>query len=70
MLRKIQLGEASTGAIARGFLDRSQLDLPLDEPTRAARHYLELGAGDIKAAFAKWVRPEALARVSQGPSPQ
>ncbi len=70
LLRKIQLQEASTGAIARGFLDRSQLDLPLDEPTRAARHYLEFGAGDIEAAFAKWVRPEALARVSQGPSPQ
>ena len=70
LLRNIPLREASTSGIARGFLDRSQLELPLDEPTLAARHYLDSSAADIEAAFAKLVRPEALARVTQGPSPQ
>ncbi len=70
LLRRIPLAEASVNAIARGFIERTQLELPLDEPTLAARRYLALGAEDVEAAFAKWLRPEALARVSQGPEPK
>jgi zinc protease len=67
MLRKIPLDEASFDDIAHGILQRQALGLPLDEPTIAARRYLELGAGEVQAAFVKWLRPDALVRVSQGP---
>lgn len=69
LLRQIPLNEASIDDIAAGLIERSQLDLPLDEPTRAARHYLDLDAHDIQAAFVKWMRPADLVRVSMGPSP-
>ena len=70
VIRQLPLREASTDAIARGFLDDTDLDLPLDEPTRAAQHFIELGPKDIQAAFAKWMRPDDLVRVTQGPAPQ
>jgi zinc protease len=70
MLRQIPLGESSVGQIARGLAGRWELDLPLDEPTQAARRYIALGPAEIQAAFKKWVQPENLVRVSQGPAPQ
>ena len=70
VIRQLPLREASTDGIARGFLDDTDLDLPLDEPTRAAEHYIALGPKDIEAAFAKWMRPDDLVRVTQGPAPQ
>jgi zinc protease len=70
MLRQIPLGEASVGGIARGLAGRWDLDLPLDEPTKAAERYIALGPAEIQAAFKKWMRPEDLVRISQGPPPQ
>src|SRR6266567_4265463 len=70
MLRQIPLGEASIARIARALAGRWELDLPLDEPTNAARRYIALGPAEVQAAFKKWVRPGDLVRVSQGPSPQ
>jgi len=70
ILRRIPLGEDSIADIARGLLGRSDLDLPLDEPWRAAQHYIDLTPADVQAAFAKWMRPGDLVRVSQGPPPQ
>jgi zinc protease len=67
MLRRIPLAEASVDDIARGFLVRSALALPLGEPTRAAKRYYALGASEIQAAFRKWLRPADLVRVSEGP---
>lgn len=67
LLRQIPLAEASTGAIAQGLLARWDLGLPLDEPTLAARRYIDLDAGDITSAFAKWLRPANLVEVTQGP---
>ena len=67
LLRRIPLGEASIDDIARGFLDRRDLDLPLDEPTIAAKNYIELNPAAVQAAFQKWIRPGDLVRVSQGP---
>ena len=67
LLRRIALDEAGVDDIAGGIIERWDLGLPLDEPTIAARRYLELGAHDVQAAFAKWLRPGALVRVSQGP---
>jgi zinc protease len=69
LLREIPLEESSLVSIAKGFIQRTGLDLPLDEPTRAARKYAALNADAVKAAFAKWVRPDALVQVTQGPAP-
>ncbi|HUL42277.1 MAG TPA: pitrilysin family protein [Burkholderiales bacterium] len=68
LVHRIPLQEASLDAIARGIMHRWKLDLPFDEPTLAARRYLELGAPEVQAAFAKWLRPDDLVRVSLGPS--
>ena len=70
LLRKIPLSEASFDQIAGGWLSRSELDLPLDEPIHAAHRYLELQAGDVRAAFEKWIRPRDFVQVSQGPAPK
>jgi zinc protease len=70
LLREIPLSEASVAEIAGGWLSRSLLGLPLDEPVRAAHRYLDLGAADVRAAFAKWLRPADLVQVSQGPTPR
>ena len=69
LLREIPLSESSVGRIAQGWLDRSILELPLDEPIRAAHRYLELEAAAVRAAFAKWLRPRDLVQVTQGPTP-
>ena len=69
LLRDIPLSESSVNYIAQGWLARSVLDLPLDEPIRAARIYVKLTAGDVKAAYARWLRPDDLVQVVQGPVP-
>jgi zinc protease len=69
LLRDIPLAESSVDYIAHGWLSRSVLGLPLDEPTRAAHIYVKLTAGDVKAAYAKWLRPDDLVEVVQGPEP-
>jgi zinc protease len=69
MLRQIPLGESSVGGIARGLAGRWDLNLPLDEPTLAAQRYIALGPPEIQAAFKKWLRPDDLVRISQGPAP-
>jgi zinc protease len=70
VIRQLPLKEASTDDIARGFLEESDLDLPLDEPTRAAQRYIALTPAEIQGAFAKWMRPDDIVRVTQGPPPQ
>ena len=70
LLRQIPLSEASIAGIAAEFLNNRELDLPLDEPSAAAKRYIELQPADIQAAFAKWLRPDDLVRVTQGPVPQ
>ena len=70
LLREIPLSEASTDSIASGLLSRAVLDLPLDEPTRAAERYVQLRPQEVQAAFAKWLRPRDLVQVTQGPSPK
>ena len=69
LLRDIPLSESSVNYIAQGWLSRSVLNLPLDEPTRAAHLYVKLTARDVKAAYAKWLRPDDLIEVVQGPAP-
>jgi zinc protease len=68
LLRQIPLSESSLERIAHGFLERSLLGLPLDEPRVAARHYLEITAPEVQAAFARLVRPSGFAQVTLGPA--
>lgn len=70
LLRTIPLSEAGVETIALGFIRRTELDLPLDEPTRAAERYVKLTAEQVRAAFARWIRPKDLAQVIQGPAPR
>jgi len=70
LLKEIPLSESSFDGIGARLLHLALLDLPLDEPLRAARRYREITAGEVQAAFGKWIRPEDLARVSLGPKPE
>ncbi len=69
LLREIPLSESSLDQIAAGLLDRARLRLPLDEPTIAAHKYLKLTAADVKAAYARWLKPANLVQVTEGPTP-
>ena len=70
LLRQVPLSEASVERIAAGWIARPDIGLPLDEPTIAAQHYVTLNADQVKAAYAKWLRPSDLVEVTQGPNPQ
>jgi len=70
LLRDIPLAESSVDEIASGWLSRAELGLPLDEPVRAGRIYTALSAKDVKQAFARWLRPDGLVQVTQGPEPK
>jgi zinc protease len=70
LIRQIPLGESSVDEIAHGLVGRADIGLPLDEPTVAARRYVALGGNDVQAAFAKWMRPDDMVRVTQGPPPK
>jgi zinc protease len=69
LLRQMPLSEAGLDEIARALLARTDLGLPLDEPTRAAERYIALDAAAVQEAFRKWLRPQDLVRVSMGPPP-
>ncbi len=68
LVRQLPLSEAGITEIAHGMLGRSDLGLPLDEPTRAAERFITLDGATVQAAFRKWLRPQDLVRVSQGPA--
>ena len=70
LLRQLPLSAASEDAVAAGMLARAEMGLPLDEPVRAARKYIELDAETVKAAFARSVHTDNLVQVVRGPAPQ
>jgi zinc protease len=70
LLGQVPLKEANIGQIAHRFMALHDLNLPLDEPSLAAGHYAKLSAQDVQNAFRKWMRPDDLVRISQGPVPQ
>jgi len=69
-VRQIPLSESSESQIAEGLLARALSGLPLDEPIRAAEKYQSLSAEQVRAAFAKWIRPDDFVEVVQGPPPK
>ncbi len=70
LLRAVQLEESSVSRIGLGMLHRVQEEKPLDEPIRAARRWLALDARAVQAAFRRWIRPEDLVEVVEGPAPR
>jgi zinc protease len=70
LLRDIPLAESSADWIADGWLTYSGLGLPLDERVHAGRIYSQLTTNDVQNAFEKWIRPNDLVQVTQGPTPQ
>jgi len=70
LLRQITLSESGEDAVAGGFVARALMGLPLDEPIRAAQKYYGLTAGEVRAAFEKWIRPDAFVQVVRGPAPK
>ena len=67
LLRGMLLAQSSFGDIAAGMLDLADDDLPLDEPARAAGRYVQTTAEQVRAAFARWIRPDGLVEVTVGP---
>jgi zinc protease len=70
LLREIPLSESSVGRIAHGLIYRSSMGLPLDEPVESAHKFVKVTAAEVQAAFAKWLRPDDLVQVTEGPDPQ
>ena len=70
ILRQIPLAESSEDAVAGGFIARARIGLPLDEPFHAATKYFAMSADEVRAAFAKWVKPSDFVQVVRGPAPQ
>jgi zinc protease len=69
LLRQLPLAEASEDGVASALASRSLAGLPLDEAHRAALIYAKITAGQIRAAFGKYVRPNGFVQVVQGPNP-
>ena len=70
LVRRIPLSESSLEQIGHGILELAVDGLPLDEPTRASARYLAITAAEVRAAFARWIRPDGFAQVSVGPAPR
>jgi zinc protease len=68
-IRSIPVGVASISSIARSLLTWAWHDEPLDQPMVAAKHYLELTPAQVQAAFKKYLKPQSLMQVVQGPPP-
>lgn len=68
-IRSIPVGVSSISSIARSLLDWAWHDEPLNQPMVAAKHYLTLTPAQVQAAFKKYLKPENLMKVVQGPPP-
>jgi zinc protease len=68
-IRSIPVGVSSINSIAHSLLDWAWHGEPLDQPMVAAKHYLTLTPAEVQAAFKKYLKPENLMQVVQGPTP-
>jgi zinc protease len=68
LLRQIPLAASSEDEVAEDLLDRAEIGLPLDEPNREIEKYLNVTAAEIRAAFAKRIRPDDFVQVVRGSS--
>ncbi len=70
LLRRSLFSRSSVAGIGGRDLELVHDRLPLDEPERAAKRIIGIGAGEVKSAFAKRFRPADLVQVTQGPPPK
>lgn len=70
LLRQLPLAASSETSVAQGLLGRAEIGLPLDEPLKSAERYYSMTAAEVKAAFAKWIRPDGFVQIVRGPTPQ
>ena len=70
LLREIPLSQSSVDDIADKLLYLSTHLLPLDEPILAAHRYVALSAEAVRTAYARWLRPDDLVQVIEGPPPK
>jgi zinc protease len=70
LVRQIPLSENSLQGIADGLLTRFDLGLPFDEHLRAAKRFIAITPAEVQATFKKWLRPDDLVTVVQGPAPK
>ena len=68
-IRSIPVQISSVNSIARSLLSWSWHGEPLNQPMVAAKYYLNLSAGEVQAAFKKYLKPQNLAQVVEGPAP-
>jgi zinc protease len=69
LLRQLPLAESSEDTVANSLVSLAQEGLPLDEAHRSAEIYARLTARQVRAAFAKDIRPAGFVQVVQGPAP-
>ena len=69
LVHQLMLSRTSTKSIALGLLSLSQMDLPLDEPDRAAINYQKITAAQVRSAFSRWIRSTGFVQVTSGPEP-
>ncbi|MBW2094117.1 MAG: insulinase family protein [Deltaproteobacteria bacterium] len=70
LVRQIPLSESSIDDIGETLLALAVEDLPLDEPVKGARRYLNISAREVQEAFTQWIRPDDFVQVTLGPVPR
>ncbi|MBI5445876.1 MAG: insulinase family protein [Deltaproteobacteria bacterium] len=68
LIRQLALADADVEGVTEGLLERSLYGLPLDEPVVAAERCRDRTAEEVRAAFARRLRPQDLAQVSLAPA--
>jgi len=68
-VRSIPVSVASINSIARSLLNWAWHGEPLDQPMVAAKHFLTMTPEQVQAAFKKYLKPQNLMQVVQGPPP-
>lgn len=70
MMRRVPLSEQSETLIANSLLARAAAGMALDQSARDAPRYLQITPAQVRAAAAKWIRPDSFVQVVEGPPPQ
>jgi zinc protease len=68
-IRSIPVSVASISSISRSLLTWAWHGEPLDQPMVAAKYYIDLTPEQVQAAFKKYLKPQNLTQVVQGPPP-
>ncbi len=65
-LRSIELTSQDVQGLANQWIGYTQVGLPLDQPYVVARHYREITAAQIQAAFKRYLEPARLSTIVIG----